>query len=82
MLGRSSWRTAGVVPIPRPHLVGAPAAPPAPSDVPPDLVANFVASPLIACAFFWLVLGGVCGWVYEGPEGTRTPLLGRGGSAH
>jgi cobalt transporter subunit CbtA len=48
-----------------PHVVGAPAAPPRGSAVPAELAAEFVAGSLASAALFWLVLGGVGGWLFE-----------------
>jgi cobalt transporter subunit CbtA len=67
-----SWpyRIAGVVALVAPHLIGAPLDTEAGS-VPPELAAQFVVASMATAALFWLVLGGLSGWLYRylgGPE--------------
>lgn len=58
-------RIAGVVILILPHVIGAPMAPHAGSTVPAELAAEFVAASLTTTALFWLVLGGLSGWIYR-----------------
>ena len=47
-----------------PHLVGAPQAPTDGSAVPAGLAAEFAAASVAIAASFWIVLGGIGGWLY------------------
>jgi len=62
---RPVWAKAlGLVVLVIPHVVGAPR----PADVgavPAELAAEFVVASLLAAAMFWLVLGGVSGWLHR-----------------
>lgn len=61
---RLPWRLLGIVVLLLPHLAGAPR--PAVEDgvVPANLAAEFAAASLVIAAVFWIVLGGVSGWLY------------------
>jgi predicted cobalt transporter CbtA len=59
-----AWRSAGIVLIVLPHLVGAPRAG-AYGSVPGEMGAAFAAASLGASAVFWLVLGSVSGWAQQ-----------------
>jgi len=59
-----AWRSAGIVLIVLPHLVGAPRAG-AYGSVPGEMGAAFAAASLGASAVFWLVLGWVSGWAQQ-----------------
>jgi cobalt transporter subunit CbtA len=61
----ASAKVAGCLLLVVPHAIGAPPAPHAESLVPAELAAQFVASSLAAAALFWLVLGGVGGWLFQ-----------------
>ena len=63
--GRPSFRIAGAIVLALPHLIGPPAAPHAGGAVPAELAASFVAASLSAAALFWLLLGGLSGWLYR-----------------
>src|SRR5687768_9026137 len=58
-----SWTAIGIaaVLIALPHIIGAPAAPDAPSAVPAHLAAAFAANTLAAGAIFWLIAGPLLG---------------------
>jgi cobalt transporter subunit CbtA len=58
-------RAAGVIVIALPHIAGAPHPAEGQSTVPAELAAAFVAASLAAAAVFWLVLGGVSGWLLK-----------------
>lgn len=58
------WRVLGGALIALPHLWGAPTAPSEGSAVPASLAAEFAAVSLATAALFWIVLGGVGGWLY------------------
>lgn len=60
-----SYRAAGVVVLVLPHLVGAPQHSGEGGSVPPELAAEFVVASLATAALFWLVLGGMGGWLYR-----------------
>lgn len=55
----------GTVLILAPHVIGAPAAPHEPSNVPAHLATSFAASALSAAAVFWLTVGPLLGWLSE-----------------
>lgn len=58
------WKAAGTALLVLPHAVGAP-RPEGTGAVPAELAAEFVAASLIAAAVFWVVLGGVSGWMHR-----------------
>ena len=58
-------RIGGALLLLAPHLVGAPAAPPGASSLPPELAAQFATASLATAAMFWLLLGGISGWLYR-----------------
>ncbi len=47
-----------------PHVIGAP-RPEAVGTVPAELAAEFVVASLVAAAAFWVVLGGLSGWLHR-----------------
>jgi cobalt transporter subunit CbtA len=53
----------GVLILLAPHLVGAPHPAEHGGAVPPALAANFAMASLLTAAVFWIVLGGVSGWL-------------------
>lgn len=62
---QTAWRVLGALTIALPHLLGAPEPPMAPaSGVPATLAADFAAASLAIAALFWVVLGGLGGWLY------------------
>lgn len=63
-LSRPAWKLVGIAAIVTPQLVGAPLAEHVAGTAPPELAAQFVAASLVTAALFWLVLGGVGGWLY------------------
>jgi cobalt transporter subunit CbtA len=62
---RPRWRIIAVALLLVPHLIGAPQPPEHGASVPPDIAAQFVVSSLATAALFWVVLGGVTGWLYR-----------------
>jgi predicted cobalt transporter CbtA len=57
-----AWaKTAAIVLIILPHLIGAPEAPSHESSVPAGLSAAFAANSLAAAAIFWCAVGGFLG---------------------
>ena len=56
---------AGLALLLAPHLIGAPSAPHAHSDVPPVLAAQFAARSLGVALAFWVSLGLALGWAWE-----------------
>ena len=58
-------RVAGASLLPLPHLIGAPQAGHGAGAVPPELAAEFAVASLAAAAGFWLLLGGLSGWLYR-----------------
>jgi cobalt transporter subunit CbtA len=58
------WRTAGILLIALPHLIGAP-QPDSHGAIPGEMAAAFAAASLGASAVFWVVLGGVSGWMQQ-----------------
>lgn len=70
ILGMAKYRNwsaiaVGAIVILAPHLIGAPAAPDAPSAVPAHLASAFAAKTLGAGAVFWLAAGPLLGWLNE-----------------
>jgi cobalt transporter subunit CbtA len=53
----------GVALIAAPHVIGAPQAAAEASAVPASLAVRFAVSSLATAALFWLVLGGLSGWL-------------------
>lgn len=53
----------GVLILLAPHLVGAPQPAEHGGDVPAALAANFAMASLLTAAVFWVVLGGISGWL-------------------
>jgi cobalt transporter subunit CbtA len=62
---RLPWRLAGIALVALPHAIGAPAAPHLGGTAPPELAAAFAAASLATAALFWIVLGGVGGWLFS-----------------
>jgi cobalt transporter subunit CbtA len=58
-------RIGGAVLLLAPHLVGAPIAPHGASALPAELAAEFATASLATAALFWLLLGGLSGWLYR-----------------
>lgn len=48
-----------------PHLIGAPRHPLEPGQVPAELAAEFAVATLVVTGLFWLVLGGLTGYLYR-----------------
>jgi cobalt transporter subunit CbtA len=61
---RPAWKLAGGAALVLPHAIGAPTAPHLGGAAPPELAAAFAAASLVAAASFWIVLGGVGGWLF------------------
>jgi cobalt transporter subunit CbtA len=61
---RPALKLAGIAALVLPHVIGAPTAPHPGGAAPPELAASFAAASLVAAALFWIVLGGVGGWLY------------------
>lgn len=57
-------KVLGLVVLAAPHLVGAP-HPEGAGTVPAELAAEFVTASLAAAAVFWVVLGGLSGWLHR-----------------
>jgi cobalt transporter subunit CbtA len=58
-------RVIGAAILILPHLVGAPIAPHGASALPAQLAAEFATASLATAALFWLLLGGISGWLYR-----------------
>jgi cobalt transporter subunit CbtA len=58
-------RIIGAAILVLPHLVGAPIAPHGASALPAELAAEFATASLATAALFWLLLGGLSGWLYR-----------------
>ena len=58
-------RVIGAAILVLPHLVGAPIAPHGASALPAELAAEFATASLATAALFWLLLGGISGWLYR-----------------
>jgi cobalt transporter subunit CbtA len=57
-------KALGLIFLAAPHVVGAP-HPESAGTVPAELAAEFVAASLAAAAVFWVVLGGLSGWLHR-----------------
>lgn len=57
-------KALGVIVLAAPHVIGAP-QPESAGTVPAELAAEFVAASLVAAAVFWIVLGGLSGWLHR-----------------
>ena len=65
-LGRRGWQKGlGALLIVAPHAIGAPQPPAGASSPPSDMTRAFLVWSAIAAAAFWLVLGGLSGWLFE-----------------
>jgi cobalt transporter subunit CbtA len=62
-------KAAGVLLIALPHVVGAPVHVAEPGPVPAELAAQFATASLVISGLFWVLLGGLAGYIY--------PRLGR-----
>jgi len=58
-------RGAGILLLLLPHLVGAPHPAEHGGSVPPELAAQFAIASIATAALFWVVLGGVGGWMWK-----------------
>jgi cobalt transporter subunit CbtA len=63
--GSVALRIGGALLLLAPHLIGAPAAPHGASGLPAELAAQFAIASLTTAALFWLLLGGISGWLYR-----------------
>jgi cobalt transporter subunit CbtA len=63
--GPMALRIGGALLLLAPHLVGAPDAPHGASGLPAELAAQFATASLATAALFWLLLGGISGWLYR-----------------
>jgi cobalt transporter subunit CbtA len=59
-----AWRSAGIVLIVLPHVIGAPHVD-GHGAIPGEMAAAFAAASLGASAVFWVVLGWVSGWMQQ-----------------
>ena len=59
------FRVIGMALLILPHAIGAPEISENGGGVPPELAARFVVASGLAAALFWLVLGGMSGWLYR-----------------
>jgi cobalt transporter subunit CbtA len=62
---RFLFRVIGVTLLIVPHLVGAPDVAEHSGNVPPELAARFVIASIVVAGLFWLMLGGMSGWLYH-----------------
>ena len=58
------FRVLGVAVLILPHAIGAPEVSENGGGVPPELAARFVIASILAAGPFWLLLGGMSGWLY------------------
>jgi len=58
-------KVAGGLLILLPHVIGAPKHPLEPGQVPAELAAEFAVATLVVTGLFWLVLGGLTGYLYR-----------------
>jgi predicted cobalt transporter CbtA len=59
------WWGIGFLLIALPHLIGAPQPEVGVSPVPEALARNFAVASVLVAAFFWVLLGGVQGYIFE-----------------
>jgi len=59
------FRVIGMALLILPHAIGAPEISENGGGVPPELAARFVVASVLAAALFWLLLGGMSGWLYR-----------------
>jgi len=59
------YRVIGAGLLMLPFVIGAPEPPEMAGNVPAGIVAEFVVASLAAAGAFWLLLGGVTGWLYH-----------------
>lgn len=76
--GGAVVKALGVAAIVAPHLIGAPHLGPVEAGaLPAALAAEFVAASLVTSALFWIVLGGLSGWLYgrfDAPRSTEAAI--------
>jgi cobalt transporter subunit CbtA len=72
-------RSVGVVLLLLPHALGAPEPGRISSPVPSLLEARFVVGSLVTAASFWLLLGGLSGWLYRRLDPRRGDVGGLAG---
>ena len=76
--GAGVVKALGVAAIVAPHLIGAPHPGAAVATaLPAAVAAEFVAASLVASALFWIVLGGLSGWLYgrfDAPRSTEAAI--------
>lgn len=70
--GWAAWAPAILLAL-APHLIGAPQPDAYAGTVPPELSAEFAGRALGAGLMAWLVLGALCGWMWQ-REAERVPL--------
>lgn len=64
VFGRSALLAAlGVVLIVAPHAIGAPQPPTYETPIPEGLHHSFIVASVVASFVFWVLLGGLCGWL-------------------
>ncbi len=72
------FKALGVAAIVVPHLIGAPHSGAAEAGaLPAALAAEFVAASLVTSAVFWIVRGGLSGWLYgrfDAPRSTEATI--------
>ncbi len=66
------FRLAGLVLIVAPHVVGAPHPAEFGGNVPPAMAAQFAVVSLVTTALFWVVIGGVSGYVFNRQQSVET----------
>lgn len=66
----NALKAAGLAVMIAPHIIGAP-KPPLGGMVPTELNAEFAAASLATMAMFWIVLGGLSGWLYGREHATN-----------
>ena len=59
------WKALGAVLIALPHLIGAPHPEQSGGLAPAALQRQFIVAAMAASGIFWLVLGGLCGYLFE-----------------
>jgi cobalt transporter subunit CbtA len=62
---RLYWKSAGVVAMVVPHLVGAPHPEAVGGAVPPELAGQFAATAIVVSAIFWVLIGGFSAAFYR-----------------
>ena len=62
---RPALRVAGAALIVLPHIIGAPRVEAQATPLPAELAAEFAVASLLTTGLFWLVLGGLAGYLYR-----------------